>query len=95
VAKTTSIPRHVLPLSKARLNSAYLLSTTVVLALKMADASDLLARDEGETRGHAAQMLLQRARDHPPHDGKWRFWLEDGKWKQAEMAGISIEGWET
>src|ERR1019366_3796290 len=31
VAKTTSIPRHVLPLSKARIDSADLLSTTVVL----------------------------------------------------------------
>jgi 2-dehydropantoate 2-reductase len=40
VAKTTSIPSHVLPLSKARFNAASALSTTVVLAAIDAEAVD-------------------------------------------------------
>lgn len=64
------------------------------LAVKFADCVGLVARDEGMPRGEAARVLLSRARSAPPPDGKWRFWLEDGGWKQAAAAGVSTEGWE-
>lgn len=62
------------------------------LSLKFASCVDLLARDEGHPRGEAARLLIHRGRDHPPDNGKWRFWLEDGSWKERE--GISTVGWE-
>lgn len=62
------------------------------LALQFADAAALLARELNCPRGKAAAIVLQRARDNPPADGKWRFWLEDGGWKQQ---GVSTEGWES
>ena len=40
MAKTTSIPSHVLPLSKARIASARILSTTVVLAHSRGQVAD-------------------------------------------------------
>jgi hypothetical protein len=63
------------------------------LAVKFADAVDLLARDESLARGDAARTLLERARD-APSGTKWTFWLQDGGWKQAQTAGVSTEGWE-
>lgn len=62
------------------------------LSIKFADAVDLLARDEGCKRGEAATRILHRARERPPGDGKWRFWLEDGSWKASEE--LSLEGLE-
>ena len=53
------------------------------LAAKFADAADLLARDEKLGRGNAAKVLLDRARQRPPTDGKWNFWLDDGGWKEV------------
>lgn len=64
------------------------------LSLKFADCVDLLARDEGYPRGEAARLLIHRGRDHPPDNGKWRFWLEDGSWQERIAQGISTEGWE-
>lgn len=53
------------------------------LGAKFADAADLLARDEHLRRGEAARIVLQCARDNPPFDGRWNFWLEDGRWREA------------
>lgn len=64
------------------------------LAVKFADAVDLLARDEDCARGEAARRLLERVRENPPADRKWRFWLEDGGWKKAQTVGVSTEGLE-
>lgn len=70
------------------------IANSYTLAVKFADAVKLVARDESCLRGEAARRVLLRARDHPPGGGKWRFWLEDGGWKQTHATELSIEGLE-
>ena len=50
MAKTTSIPCHVLPLSKARFDYARILSTTVVLGGRMDRIEARLDRIEADLR---------------------------------------------
>lgn len=64
------------------------------LSVKFADAAGFIARDEQCRRGEGARRLLHRARESPPDDGKWQFWLLDQRWKQRESQGVSIEGLE-
>ena len=59
----------------------------------MQDGIEALMRAESQPPHIAAATLIRRARDHPPSDGKWRFWIDDGGWKQSEPTGISTEGW--
>lgn len=60
----------------------------------MQDGIEAVMRDEAQPAHIATATLIRRARDHPPPDGKWRFWIDDGGWKQREPQGISTEGWE-
>ena len=53
----------------------------------------VLSREEGCPAGEACRRLIQRARDHPAEAGKWRFWLQDGAWRQVEEV-LNSEAWE-
>lgn len=58
----------------------------------MQDAIEAVVRDEGVSQAEATRRVIERGRAKPPDKGNWRWWVNDGGWKQAQE--ISTEGWE-
>jgi hypothetical protein len=58
------------------------------LKVKMGDAIEMLARDEGCTLAVATKRMLERVRAAGPQ--KWNFWLQDGGWK-ADQGQDAVE----
>jgi hypothetical protein len=50
------------------------------------DAIEAVMSNEHVPVEVATKTVIDRARDHPPADGVWRFWVNDGGWKAKTEA---------